>query len=114
MRNEGTLGCGLPAMKAVRNGRAIRNPESTKNAACPSTLAPSMRLLITGAKGMLGQDLARAANGAEHDVTALSRAELDITDRQAVARAIQRAKRPARSVRSACFNFKIRSRELSS
>lgn len=43
-----------------------------------------MRLLITGAAGMLGQDLAAAARGAGHDVAAMSRAELDITDLGAV------------------------------
>ena len=43
-----------------------------------------MQLVITGAAGMLGQDLAGAARSAGHDVVALSRAELDITDRAAV------------------------------
>jgi dTDP-4-dehydrorhamnose reductase len=43
-----------------------------------------MRLLVTGAGGMLGQDLARAAEDAGHDVIALSRAGLDITDWAAV------------------------------
>lgn len=43
-----------------------------------------MRVLITGAAGMLGQDLAAAARGAGHDVAAMSRAELDITRVRAV------------------------------
>ncbi|MEO7373730.1 MAG: sugar nucleotide-binding protein, partial [Terrimesophilobacter sp.] len=43
------------------------------------------RYLITGAAGMLGQDLQAALGG--RDVTALSRAELDITDPDAVAAA---------------------------
>ncbi|KQO62175.1 dTDP-4-dehydrorhamnose reductase [Curtobacterium sp. Leaf261] len=44
------------------------------------------RYLITGAAGMLGQDLRHAL--ADRDVTALSRAELDITDASAVERAV--------------------------
>jgi dTDP-4-dehydrorhamnose reductase len=40
------------------------------------------RILIAGAAGMLGQDLQKAFAG--RDVTALSRAELDVTDRDAV------------------------------
>jgi dTDP-4-dehydrorhamnose reductase len=44
------------------------------------------KYLITGAAGMLGQDLQHALAG--RDVTALSRAELDITDAQAVADAV--------------------------
>ena len=44
------------------------------------------RYLITGASGMLGTDLAAALAG--RDVTALSRADLDITDPAAVAEAV--------------------------
>lgn len=44
------------------------------------------RYLVTGAAGMLGQDLQRALSGRE--VTALSRADLDITDRAAVSDAV--------------------------
>lgn len=44
------------------------------------------RYLITGAAGMLGQDLQQALAG--RDVTALSRADLDITDQDAVAAAV--------------------------
>ena len=45
-----------------------------------------MRFVITGAAGMLGQDLAAAAKGAGHDVVAFARAELDIADGDAVNR----------------------------
>ncbi len=45
-----------------------------------------MRYLITGASGMLGHDLQRALGG--RDVTALSRSELDVTDRDAVRDAV--------------------------
>ncbi|MFF1571785.1 dTDP-4-dehydrorhamnose reductase [Leifsonia sp. NPDC058292] len=44
------------------------------------------RYLITGAAGMLGQDLQRALHGRE--VTALRRADLDVTDRDAVLAAV--------------------------
>jgi dTDP-4-dehydrorhamnose reductase len=43
-----------------------------------------MRLLITGAAGMLGLDVQAAAAAAGHELTALSRAELDIADAAAV------------------------------
>ncbi|GAA1446702.1 dTDP-4-dehydrorhamnose reductase [Leifsonia poae] len=44
------------------------------------------RYLIAGAAGMLGQDLQRALAG--RDVTALGRADLDVTDRDAVLAAV--------------------------
>jgi dTDP-4-dehydrorhamnose reductase len=47
-----------------------------------------MRILVTGAVGMLGLDVADAAVG--HDLCALSRAELDITDAAAVDAAVAR------------------------
>jgi dTDP-4-dehydrorhamnose reductase len=50
-----------------------------------------MRVLITGAAGMLGRDLAAAAAGAGHDVVARSRAELDIGDLAAARAAIRDA-----------------------
>lgn len=43
-----------------------------------------MRMVITGAGGMLGQDLAEAAAGAGWDVVPLAHVELDIGDRNAV------------------------------
>jgi dTDP-4-dehydrorhamnose reductase len=61
-----------------------------------------MRLLITGAAGMLGRDLAAAAAGAGHDVVALSRAELDISDRAAVRAATNEA-RPDAVVNCAAY-----------
>ncbi|WP_314146543.1 dTDP-4-dehydrorhamnose reductase [uncultured Leifsonia sp.] len=45
-----------------------------------------MRVLIAGAAGMLGQDLQKALAG--HKVTALRRADLDVTDRDAVLAAV--------------------------
>jgi dTDP-4-dehydrorhamnose reductase len=49
-----------------------------------------MRILVTGAAGMLGQDLCDAAAAAGHDVCAFARAELDLTDGVAVGAAIAR------------------------
>jgi dTDP-4-dehydrorhamnose reductase len=46
-----------------------------------------MRLLVTGAAGMLGTDVVAAASG--HDVVALERADLDITDSDAVRAAVR-------------------------
>ena len=47
-----------------------------------------MRLLVTGAAGMLGQDVVAAAGDAGHDVVALARRDLDITDADAVRPAV--------------------------
>ena len=47
-----------------------------------------MRLLVTGAAGMLGTDVVAAA-AAGHDVVAFARADLDITDAEAVRAAVR-------------------------
>jgi dTDP-4-dehydrorhamnose reductase len=49
----------------------------------------AMRLLVTGAAGMLGTDVVAAATAAQHDVVALARADLDITDAEAVRAAVR-------------------------
>lgn len=51
-----------------------------------------MRLVITGADGMLGQDVAVAAAAAGHETIALARSDLDITDRAAVGDTIAAAR----------------------
>jgi dTDP-4-dehydrorhamnose reductase len=51
-----------------------------------------MRLLITGAAGMLGQDVCDAARSADHEPVVLPRAELDITDAGAVMVAFEAAR----------------------
>jgi dTDP-4-dehydrorhamnose reductase len=51
-----------------------------------------MRLLITGAAGMLGRDVAAAAGRSGHEVVALARAQLDIADPAAVDKAIADAR----------------------
>jgi len=51
-----------------------------------------MRLLVTGAAGMLGRDVVAAAEGAGHEVTGLARGDLDITDPAAVRAAVEAAR----------------------
>jgi dTDP-4-dehydrorhamnose reductase len=51
-----------------------------------------MRLLVTGAAGMLGHDLTAAAARAGHAVTPLSRRELDVRDAAAVRAAVAAAR----------------------
>ncbi|HEY3725915.1 MAG TPA: dTDP-4-dehydrorhamnose reductase [Solirubrobacteraceae bacterium] len=50
-----------------------------------------MRILITGAAGMLGQDVSAAAEAAGHEAISLPRTELDIADSGAVERALAEA-----------------------
>ena len=50
-----------------------------------------MKLLITGAAGMLGTDVQAAARAGEHELVALSRAELDISHRDTVLAAMAEA-----------------------
>jgi dTDP-4-dehydrorhamnose reductase len=59
-----------------------------------------MRLLVTGAAGMLGTDVQAAAAG--HEVVAFTRGELDISDRDAVLEAISQA-RPDAVINCAAF-----------
>jgi dTDP-4-dehydrorhamnose reductase len=51
-----------------------------------------MRLLVTGAAGMLGRDVTAAAADAGHAVAGLARADLDITDAAAVRSAVVAAR----------------------
>jgi dTDP-4-dehydrorhamnose reductase len=48
----------------------------------------AMRILITGAAGMLGHDVRRATEAAGHEALALSRAQLDVADPGSVSAAI--------------------------
>jgi dTDP-4-dehydrorhamnose reductase len=45
-----------------------------------------MKLLVTGAAGMLGRDVLLAAGNAGHDIVGYGRAELDVTSPEAIAR----------------------------
>ncbi len=49
-----------------------------------------MKILVTGAAGQLGREIVEAAIAAQHDVSGLSRAQLDVTDAQAVHAAVSR------------------------
>ena len=61
-----------------------------------------MRVLVTGAAGQLGVDVVRHCIDAGDDVVALDRADLDITDRDAVATAVTAA-RPDAVVNTAAY-----------
>jgi dTDP-4-dehydrorhamnose reductase len=52
---------------------------------------PPMRILVTGAAGMLGTDVCKAATDAGLEVLAYDRARLDVTDATAVETATRRA-----------------------
>ena len=52
-----------------------------------------MKVLVTGAGGMLGQDVVRAADFVNHEVVPYARADLDITDPRVVRRVLD-AERP--------------------
>ena len=49
-----------------------------------------MKIAVTGAGGMLGQDMVAAADAVHHEVAAYTRADLDVTDERAVLRAFER------------------------
>ena len=51
-----------------------------------------MRILITGAAGMLGRDVTDAVRAAAHEPVALTRADCDISDPAAVSAAVARAR----------------------
>jgi dTDP-4-dehydrorhamnose reductase len=51
-----------------------------------------VKVLVTGAGGMLGRDVVRAAELARHDVIALDRSRLDVTDVEATRVAIEGAR----------------------
>jgi dTDP-4-dehydrorhamnose reductase len=61
-----------------------------------------MRIVVTGAAGMLGQDLYEAATAAGHDTVGLARDELDVTDSSAVSAAVASA-RPHVVINSAAW-----------
>src|SRR5215207_2102091 len=53
-----------------------------------------MKLLVTGAAGMLGRDVMLAAGNAGHEVVGFGRTELDVTDSGAIQARIE-TERPA-------------------
>jgi len=50
-----------------------------------------VKILVTGAEGMLGRDVVRAARLVNHDVVALGHGEVDVTDADAVRRRLHEA-----------------------
>ena len=61
-----------------------------------------MKVVITGAAGMLGQDVVRVAEGMRHEVVALTHDDLDITDPARVERLITR-ERPGAVINCAAW-----------
>jgi dTDP-4-dehydrorhamnose reductase len=61
-----------------------------------------VKVLVLGAGGMLGRDVVRAAERANHEVAALARADVDVTDAGAVRAAIRR-EAPAAVVNCAAY-----------
>ena len=61
-----------------------------------------MKLLVTGANGMLGQDVVRVAQDMRHQVIALGREDLDVTDPARVERLILR-ERPGAVINCAAW-----------
>lgn len=61
-----------------------------------------MKLLVTGAAGMLGRDVVLAADNAGHEVIGFGHAELDVTDAAAVAAKLE-AERPGVVVNCAAW-----------
>jgi dTDP-4-dehydrorhamnose reductase len=61
-----------------------------------------MRVLVTGANGMLGQDVVRVAGDMRHQVIALSHDDLDVTDPARVERMITR-ERPGAVINCAAW-----------
>lgn len=63
-----------------------------------------MRILLTGAGGMLGADIVKTFTAAGHEVIATDRAELDIVDAEAVTRTIE-LHQPDAIINTAAYNF---------
>jgi dTDP-4-dehydrorhamnose reductase len=61
-----------------------------------------MRILLTGAEGLLGRQVLEVAEARGHDVVGLGRGELDVTDETLVSRTIER-RRPEAVVHCAAY-----------
>ena len=80
--------------------------ESVATRGAPTQRGPDIpkgvKILVTGAAGMLGSDVVRAAEFVNHEVVGVARSELDVTDRQAVTRMLLQ-ERPAAVVNCAAY-----------
>jgi dTDP-4-dehydrorhamnose reductase len=61
-----------------------------------------VKLLVTGAAGMLGRDVMLAAENAGHEVVGFGHAELDVTDAEGVAKKLE-AERPGVAINCAAW-----------
>src|SRR5207244_1524944 len=73
------------------SGLARGGRTAAGSARCLYPSAP-MRLLITGAAGMLGLDVRALATARGHELVALTRNQLDVTDNAAVVAAFEQAR----------------------
>lgn len=63
-----------------------------------------MKILLTGSRGMLGQDIIREFDASGHEVVATDRTELDITDAASVRAVVEREK-PDVIINTAAYNL---------
>ena len=63
-------------------------PDTVPPSGATGGQTPPMRLLVAGADGMLGQDVAHAGERASHELVLLAHADLDIRDARSVADAL--------------------------
>jgi len=61
-----------------------------------------VKVLVTGAAGMLGQEVVRVSEAAGHEVIGLGRGELDVTEVEAVRRCMD-SERPGAVVNCAAY-----------
>src|SRR5262249_52908347 len=85
-----------------RRGRCGCSPGTTARSKSFDAGRCAVKLLVTGAAGMLGRDLMLAAGNAGHDVVGFGRAELDVADPGAVRRKVE-IERPDVVVNSAAW-----------
>ena len=65
-------------------------------------MSARVKVLVTGAAGMLGQEVVRAGEAEGHEVIGLGRGELDVTDVEALRRRVD-CERPGAVVNCAAY-----------